>query len=746
MRVVGTCLTSLLTLTACLGGGGGGASGGGGVAGFAGVNLPLAADPTSFESLEYRRSGGLEAIGASTLYAAGATGAGVAVGVIDTGIDAANREFAGALHPSAKDLLRDAPLADGSGHGTAVAGLLAARRNDQGMHGAAFDASLLVVRADTPGSCPDACLFSQGSLADATDYAVAKGAKVLNFSLGDAGGLAGSLRRSLSAAAAADRVLVFAAGNTGSASPRQPGRFAATAAARGRGIVVGAVDDDDVIVDFSNRAGSAAEVYLVAPGKSLRTVAVGGGIAVVSGTSAATPLVSGAAADLLSAAPHLSGADVVGILLESARDLGAPGTDAVYGRGMLDLERALQPMGPLRVPEGRTTSGAARPLAASSLVLGDAFGAIVPETGPIMALDSYDRAYEVAAAIVAPPPARHALPALLSRQRRMAAERRDVGDLGLMVQRDGSPFARPIVDASDIVGLAARLPLGERLGLRAMLGEASDGAFDEASSASTPPVRTAGFSDLVAPARLGLDAAAGDGWRLSLDIAGNLGGDALPLTHGRPAASPGGGSGTEAKGRLAAVAIERRSDSLGRWRIGFGQLAEAEGPLGSRLAGAMRVGEAVTRFVDLAATLPLGGRLAAFGRAELGRTDLGDGGGLIGDIAPVWSTAFELGLSASALFSASDGARFSIVQPLRVEAGRMALDLPVARDLGGRVLRERRAVGLAPGGRELDFELSYALDMAGGRLQSAMMLRLEPDHDADAEPELLLGVSYRLAF
>src|SRR5690606_33245445 len=129
MRVVATCITSLLALSACAGGG---ASKGGNPAASRSsisLDLPRISAPEVFETVEYRRSGGLEPVNASALYAAGGSGAGVTVALIDTGVDTGHSEFAGALHPASRDLLRSTPLADGSGHGTAVAGLLAGRRD-----------------------------------------------------------------------------------------------------------------------------------------------------------------------------------------------------------------------------------------------------------------------------------------------------------------------------------------------------------------------------------------------------------------------------------------------------------------------------------------------------------------------------------------------------------------------------------------------------------------------------------------
>lgn len=744
MRIVIVCVTSLLALTACAGGGSSG--GGGAPPSFSGLNLPLTGEPEAFETAEYQRSGALASIGASTLYASGGTGSGVTVALIDTGVDTSHAELASALHPASRDLLRDIPLADGSGHGTAVAGLLAARRNGWGVHGVAYDATLLAIRIDMQGSCPSACLFRQGDIATATDHAVTHGARVLNYSLGDATELSGELRRSLAAAASADRVLVLAAGNQAQASPLQPALFATTGDARGRAIIVGALGADGAIADYSNRAGSAASVYLVAPGQALTTTRAGGGTTSFSGTSAAAPLVSGAAAALLSAAPHLSGANVVSILLDSARDLGAPGTDPIYGRGMLDLNRALAPIGELRVPEGISTSDASSAYAATSLGLGTAFGGSGSGLGSMMALDAYDRAYAVPLRAHAGPSSGAALADLLARNRAEGLERVTIGGLTLDLLHAGHTTDRTIVRASDMAALAADWRLSDRLSLRAHLGEQpmpAAGPMEHGRRASHG--RIAGFADLAAPAGFGLAAGIAGDWRVTLDLAGDPGGVAQEAggRPGRPSAPPAGR--LLATGRMASLGIGRDSAS-GGWRLGIGALEEDEGPLGSRTSGALRVGGALTHFVELAGTLPLASGLEAFGRAELGRTETAGPGGLIERIGPLWSSAFALGIGGSGLLDASDRLTFTIMQPLRLEDGEATFDLPVARDLAGNIQRERRRADLRPEGRELDLELGYGLDIGAARLRTALMLRLEPDHDARAEPELLLGVSYRLPF
>ena len=120
-----------------------------------------------------------------------------------------------------------------------------------------------------------------------------------------------------------------------------------------------ATDRNNRITPFSNGCGEAANYCLAAPGAwVLSTVYSEDGdfhsylsktaYAQFQGTSMAAPMVSGAAAVVKGAYPNLTARQVVDILLRTATDLGAPGTDPVYGHGLLNLARALQPIGPTR--------------------------------------------------------------------------------------------------------------------------------------------------------------------------------------------------------------------------------------------------------------------------------------------------------------------------------------------------------------------------------------------------------------
>jgi Subtilase family len=692
-------MLALLTLGLAAGCGGGGGGGDGGSGSGSMTRHP----PGFYETQEYFASAGLERLEASSAYASGATGDGVVVGVIDTGIDVDHPEFDDAIHRNSTDIVSGSAafLDDIAGHGTAVAGVIAARRNDALAHGVAFDAELLVVRADAPGSCPGACGFDQADVARATDYAVSRGARVINYSIGGSGSLDGALGDALKAAVKAGRIVVLSAGNDGDVDPTFPASFAGTSAARGRAIAVGALDVDGKLASFSNRAGRARKYFLVAPGVDVLAPAVGGGAALVSGTSFAAPHVTGAVALVLDAAPFLSPDEVVELLLETATDLGAPGTDAVYGRGLLDLAAALGPQGPLMVPLGSTVDAGGAGLRETGLRLGGAFGT-GPDLGRAIFLDGYGRPYWVdldqrrAASETAPD-----LVSWLAPDEERLAVSAPLGAAGVLSLQVGAPSERgsPVrsSDAGDARG-------DERFALSAALGEASwlsvahgwslQGQFGLASEegSATPGLLTGG---VFASPYLGL-ADGGDGlalaqrlddrWSLRVGLARADRGETDPHSSGDNAVMLGELVGVVADGV--------------RLGLQLGQLEEQERVLDASGGGALGLGDgASTTFLGLAGRTELSFGLELFGQANLGLTRPGGAGqSLLQDLSMLYSSSFGLGLGRRDLAVRGDRLTVAVSQPLRIEAGDAALDRPIGRTFDGRIVRRRDRVDLAPEG------------------------------------------------
>ncbi|MGL6043148.1 MAG: S8 family serine peptidase, partial [Sandaracinobacteroides sp.] len=247
----------------------------------------------NYDTAEYRRSSAAVDAGAISAWQAGHSGQGVAIGFVDSGIDSGSAEFAGRISPFSRDVSgQNRGVQDVSGHGTAVAAVAAAARNDSGPLGIAWNADIVALRADN-GQCSDGCNYADSGIAAGIDAAVAAGARVINISLG--GSSAGpQLRNAFARASVAGAVIVVSAGNESEAQVDPLAAAALSAAGPGSVIIAGAADGEGRISSFSNRAGSARSNYVLALGEDVRSFDHTGRALVYSGTSFSAPAVSGA--------------------------------------------------------------------------------------------------------------------------------------------------------------------------------------------------------------------------------------------------------------------------------------------------------------------------------------------------------------------------------------------------------------------------------------------------------------------
>ena len=275
LRNMTVVILMAVLVAGCPAGGGGGA--GIIIPAFNVPDLPIVAPATSFETPEFATNSGLDQINAQHAYARNGTGVGVVVGVVDSGIDPAQPDLDANISPSSIDIVSPAtPIADTGGHGTAVAGVIAAEKNNVDMHGVAFNATILAVRADAPGLCVSLanCSFFTSDVAAGIDYARENGAKVINLSLGAPGPVSALIRNAIIAAAQAGIIVVAAAGNDSSTVPSAPASLAGDPATLGLMLAVGAVDSANNLASFSNQCGASAQFCLVAPGVGIVTTAL----------------------------------------------------------------------------------------------------------------------------------------------------------------------------------------------------------------------------------------------------------------------------------------------------------------------------------------------------------------------------------------------------------------------------------------------------------------------------------------
>ena len=283
--------------------------------------------PNSFEN-----NWGVDAINAPEVWNQNITGSGIVVAVIDTGVhynhldlDSNIWQNPGEIADNGIDDDRNGfiddirgwdfvyndnyPMdLDVYGHGTHIAGVIAAERNDFGITGVAYNAKIMPVRVlDT---------FGEGELNDVAAgirYAADNGANVINLSLGNEFYPSQDENDAIEYANNKGSVVVIAAGNSGFSQPDYPARSADR-----WGIAVGSIDINGRIADTSNGAGSTPLDYVVAPGVDIYSTTPYDTYDILTGTSMATPHVAGVAALVLNANPTLTPGQVEYILTTTA--------------------------------------------------------------------------------------------------------------------------------------------------------------------------------------------------------------------------------------------------------------------------------------------------------------------------------------------------------------------------------------------------------------------------------------------
>ena len=671
-----------------------------------------------------------------------ARGTNVTIAIIDSGIRRDHIDFAGAItggYNAFTNMTGTAAVNDTSGHGTHVASLAAARANGVGMVGVASNARILPVQVFQGSSTSDFYV------ARGINYATSQRAFVMNLSLGGST-MSPTIRTALQGAQAAGLLMVIAAGNEGLANPSFPARHASEAWAKGQIIAVGAVDANNVIASFSNRAGDARNFYLVAPGVNLIGAfpSAPNAYAYMSGTSMASPVVAGAAAVVKSAWPYLTAPKVAEVLFVTATDLGAKGIDPIYGRGLLNLERALMPVGTVTtVSSAGTTPLALAPSTSGAVAIGAK--SLAGEGGAFegVVFDAFGRdfAYDFAtkAQDLRPDSVSILATTLTNRmQATLASVATPSGTLSLMaapaqtaggdtsgglhfVGNQGQSWAVAIGQASPILG--ASLTPGAAPSAR-LLGFADHTALFEGTTASVASQQT-------------LDNG------VSLTFGARLQGEqykrrGLNWTPNTTSQS----SSVEA---VLSRQFERVSLSAS-----VAAIQEAQGRLGdvdSELFGLSGPARTLAVQTDLAFALTPKASLSARLTHTQTASQVGAGASLVSSISATEATAYAINFAQRDLLIKGDQLDLAIGTPLTSRSGMMNLFLATGADPEtGAPIMTRRGISLASKTPEQRFEAVYTRTLSkDSALAFAIMARQDADGIAGKEDHAMM-VRYQTSF
>lgn len=394
----------------------------------------------------------LEAVGAPVAWSRGYTGKGSTIAILDSGIDLDHSEFQGRILDTGcfTTMCENGyeTIDDGNrkSHGTHVAGIAGASLDGEGVTGVAPDADLLIAKV-----AYDSGFYQFGAAAKAINWATSKGAVVVNMSgntnvsraygnamveTSEAGvyrlddewllsvgyGTHGynrtmesqSTKDLMAAISGSNVVAVVSAGNQRMPFATFPGHLAieenddGTLKLGGRMMVVGNWDlRTQKLSSSSNKAGTIClqydedkdtcggsyrvkDFYILAPGTHVASTDNNGEYVTSSGTSMAAPVVSGAVAVVHQMWPHMTGANLAKLLLNTA-DKTIKGYDEnIHGQGLLDLDEATKPQGALGIPTtGRITDNTVAEISGQVSMSGGTISGLEE----VMAVDAYDRDY-----------------------------------------------------------------------------------------------------------------------------------------------------------------------------------------------------------------------------------------------------------------------------------------------------------------------------------------------------------------
>ena len=819
----------LVTLISCGGGGGGGSN-----------NTPVVSQtPTppstppslSFDELkkqyegyyEYQSQWGLNMVNASSAYARGATGAGITIGITDSGLDNSHIEIS-ATRLSANSALSYSnytPNTRQKRHGTMVTSVAAGKQDKTDitpMHGVAFEADVLFVAIQLAEPDPDYDPIDigdddgSGNVSGAPDFTGIDNffsqlfeiyndydVDIVNNSYGYSGNIndytEAQVRYAfpntiaeMSQAGTPDSektIYVWAAGNAGGyadqgvdySSPELlPGMAHYIPEIQGHSIAVVSLDENGQISDFSSRCGVAQDYCIAAPGGRITaaypTSTSDTGIyigntnddnynncitdnscyAVTSGTSFAAPFVSGGLAVI---AHHFEGQlgsqEIVSRLFATANKKGVYADKAIYGQGLMDLDAATEPVGQVSAMMSLSLSGPMAPAIFSNIQLtSPSFGdAITNGIGnhSVIFFDALDA------------PFRRSLSSLVSDYRNQ------------IINMDGfrsiqNPISHSVITNEsefEIGGLSIENLSGELVTPYHLLNaKAEKNQFFSYYNYSNDSFLSHGlngswamgiFKDSQLRSERNLRTQFSNPW-LNFSATGTTFGSkfkgnnkfdiALAISSGRNKFNTNEIFNKRDSSTVALMEIQPKSKMPS---LQLGVMKENDASLGLSGSGAFNgSNNQLTSFVGLSNSLDLAGGIM-FGSLYWGKSNnMSNELGMLRAVTRLHSSAFGIGFMKSSIVSNSDKLILTVDQPIRIESGKLQLNVPTYRTKEKNVLFNQMNFNLDPSGREIHTKAQYLSSYKNIGLGLTLGYKADPYHIKFMDDYWYMSLGFNMNF
>ena len=824
-----TLALTLFLLISCGGGGGGGSND---TPVISQTPTPPTTPPSlSYDELkdqyegyyEYQSQWGLNMVNASSAYARGATGAGITIGITDSGLDNSHVEISATRlsSNSALSYSNYTPNTRQTRHGTMVASVAAGKQDKTDitpMHGVAFEADVLFVAIQLAEPDPDYDPVDigdddgSGNVSGAPDFTGIDNffsqlfeiyndydVDIVNNSYGYSGNIndytEAQVRYAfpntiaeMSQVGTPDSektIYVWAAGNAGGyadqgvdySSPELlPGMAHYIPEIQGHSIAVVSVDENGQISDFSSRCGVAQEYCIAAPGGKVTaaypTSTSDTGIyigntnddnynncitdnscyAVTSGTSFAAPFVSGGLAVI---ADHFEGQlgsqEIVSRLFSTANKKGVYADMAIYGQGLMDLNAATEPVGQVSAMMSLSLSGPMTPAIFSNIQLtSPSFGdAITNGIGnhSVIFFDALDA------------PFRRSLSSLVSDYRNQIINMDGFGGIQ-------NPISHSVItDDSEfeIGGLRTENLMGELVTPYHLLNARADknqffsyynysnnsflshglngswamGIFQDAQLRSERSLRTQ-FSN----PWLNFSAT---GTTFGSTFQGNNRFDvALAISSGRNKFNRNEIFNKRDSSTVALLEIQPKSKMPS---LQLGLMKENDASLGLSGSGAFNgSNNQLTSFVGLSNSIDLAGGLL-FGSLYWGKSnDISNELGMMRSVSKLYSSAFGIGFMKSSIISNNDKLILTVDQPIRIESGKLQLNVPTYRTKEKNVLFNSMNFNLDPSGREIHTKAQYLSSYKNIGLGITLGYKADPYHIKFMDDYWYMSLGFNINF